>query len=178
MFAIRNRVNISLSGYQLNMCKEKQFYGSYWNRYKLSESCKKHNDVEDVFVFCMSHISMHSFSSLRNACMPLLTQSCLHKYPFLFLLPFSVHPSSFPLHSSLLFLHPLKKTWFDNFNETHALCTAKFKNILYSLQVPAVMKWMPQEIVLNRQYSGVFSDKWYIQYRHVCNTNTTEAYLI
>jgi hypothetical protein len=104
--------------------------------------------------------------------MPLLTQSCLHKYPFLFLLPFSVLSSSFPLHSSFLFLHPLKKTWFDNFNETHALCTAKFKNTLYALQVPAVMNWKPQEIVLNRQYSGFFSDKWWIRYRHVTVNNT------
>lgn len=80
-------------------CEEKQFYGSYRNRYKLKGSCKRHNDVEAVLGICMSHILMHSFSSLRNACMPLLTQSCLHKYPFFSSFPFPFflhHPPSIP----------------------------------------------------------------------------------
>lgn len=85
------------------------------------------------------HILMHLIWSLQNFCTPYVKPSYLQKYlhkvwcatsnPFF--PPLSVLSSSFPSSPPSFSYTPTKKIWFDNFNATYALRTAKFKSNLH-----------------------------------------------
>jgi len=90
-------------------------------------------------VFLSAHIVMHLIWSLQNFCTPYVKPSYLQKYLHkvwcatanLFFPPLSVLSSSFPSSPPFFSYTPTKKIWFDNFNATYALRTAKFKSTLH-----------------------------------------------
>jgi len=89
--------------------------------------------------FLSVHTVMHRIWNLQNFCTPYVKPSYLQKYlhkvwcatsnPFF--PPLSVLSSSFPSSPPSFSYTPTKKIWFDNFNATYALRTAKFKSTLH-----------------------------------------------